>query len=53
MFRCCNCGKLFHEPLVVDEDRGEFWGAPCTERMYYSPCCTDDFEEVDDDEQNS
>ena len=53
--RCCNCGKLFDEDdiKVVNEDRGEFWGMPCTERMYYSPCCTDDFEDAyEDDEED-
>ena len=53
---CLGCGKLFDEEdiKVVEESRGEFWGFPCTERMYYSPCCTDDYddayEENEDDE---
>ena len=51
MFRCYKCGRLFEEPKIVYEPRGEFWGVPCTETMYYSPCCTDDFEEVDEEEE--
>jgi DNA-directed RNA polymerase subunit RPC12/RpoP len=46
MYRCCNCGNLFEEPKHVREDRGEFWGAPCSEDVTYSPCCGDDYEEV-------
>lgn len=47
-YRCCECGKIFDEKnvLTIEEDRGEFWGAPCTETCYYSPCCMWDFEEV-------
>ncbi len=54
VYRCCNCGKEFDadEVKIVEESRGEFWGMPCTERMYYSPCCTDSFEDVwEDDEE--
>ena len=45
--KCCNCGKLYDESdlIAVEEDRGEFWGSPCTETMYYSPCCRDYVEE--------
>ena len=45
---CLECGKVFEEDEIVyvDEDRGEFWGAPCTERVAYSPCCTADFDEA-------
>lgn len=48
LYRCCNCGRVFsdHEMKIVEESRGEFWGMPAFETMYYSPCCTDDFEEV-------
>ena len=48
MYRCCNCGNLFEESEImkIKEDRGEFWGFPCHETMYYSPCCMDDFEEA-------
>ena len=50
MFRCNCCGKIFYKPHMysVEEDRGEFWGVPCTETVYYSECpeCgeEDDFE---------
>ena len=47
-FRCCNCGKLFNHPKEVEESRGEFWGVPCFEKMYYSPCCDDDFEDAEE-----
>ena len=45
---CLECGEVFDEDEIVyvDEDRGEFWGAPCTERMSYSPCCEADFDEA-------
>lgn len=52
MCKCCNCGNIFHisEAKRVEESRGEFWGAPCYETLYYSPCCTDDFVDVEDEE---
>lgn len=45
--KCCNCGKLFEDEDAIreEEPRGEYWGVPCTETMYYSPCCHDDFED--------
>lgn len=55
MYRCLGCGKLFDADDVkkVEESRGEFWGFPCTEKMYYSPCCTGDYEEAyEDDEED-
>lgn len=54
-YRCCECGKIFDEDeiRVIEEDRGEYWGIPCYEKMYYSPCCLDDFEEAyEDDEED-
>lgn len=51
MYKCNCCGELFEEPEVisVEEDRGEYWGVPCSETMYYERCphCgeEDDFEE--------
>ena len=53
LYRCCNCGRVFEhsEMKVVEESRGEYWGIPCTERMYYSPCCTDDFENVYEEDE--
>ena len=40
MFKCNSCGKIFDEPYnySVEESRGEYWGIPCTETMYYSEC---------------
>lgn len=55
MYRCLGCGKLFDADDVkkVEESRGEFWGFPCTETMYYSPCCTDNFDDAyEDDEED-
>lgn len=50
MFRC-ECGAVFEHPKMVPESRGEFWGVPCWENMYYCPVCGDDcFDECDDEE---
>lgn len=53
MFKC-ECGHIFEEPKVVHESRGEFWGAPCWEKMYYCPhCgsdCFDEYDEYEDEE---
>lgn len=47
-YQCCNCGNIFNgsEIQEVQESRGEFWGMPAYETMYYSPCCTDSVVEV-------
>lgn len=49
MFRCCDCGRIYDsadELKKVEESRGEFWGIPCAETMYYCWCGSDDFEDV-------
>jgi len=38
----CECGAMFDEPKAVQESRGEFWGVPCSETMYYCPVCGDE-----------
>lgn len=45
--KCWSCGMLFDETDIVeeDEDRGEYGGSPCSEKMFYSPCCHDSFED--------
>lgn len=49
-FICNDCGALFGEPKAVQEDRGEFWGMPACETMYYCPHCgSDDFEEYEEE----
>lgn len=46
MYKCNDCGEVFDEPKYVQESRGEFWGAPCSETMAYCPHCeSEDFEE--------
>lgn len=54
MYRCLGCGKLFDvdDVRVEHESRGEFWGMPCTETMYYSPCCMDDFDDAYEDDED-
>lgn len=49
-YRCCECGHVFEEDelVAVEEEMGEFWGRPCTQTWYYSPCCKDDYEEYED-----
>lgn len=50
--KCCNCGRIFYENELVsiEESRGEFWGFPAYETCYYSPCCEEDWEYVDEEE---
>ena len=46
---CFDCGKTFDSAdlKAVQEDRGEFWGAPAFETMYYCPHCgSDQFDDV-------
>ena len=48
----CECGCEFDEPEEVREYRGEFWGTPAYETMYYCPACGDScFDEIKDDEE--
>lgn len=45
----CSRGHKFEEDemVVVEEDRGEFWGEPCSERYNACPICKDtDIEEI-------
>lgn len=46
--RCCECGHIFDEDELIaqEEDMGEYWGRPCTQTWYYSPCCMWDYENV-------
>ena len=48
MFKCIDCGNLFEEgeQAVWYEDRGEYWGVPCSERMTGCPVCKGDYEEA-------
>lgn len=50
-FVCDKCGKEFDWPKAVQEYRGEYWGVPSYETMYYSPCCEDDFTEITEEEE--
>lgn len=40
---CLDCGKRFNHFKRVEESRGEFWGIPCSETMYYCPHCGSDY----------
>jgi len=56
MLRCDDCGWIGHseELRAVQESRGEFWGVPAYETMYYCPVCgsecLDDYEEVQEED---
>ena len=45
MLRCADCGWIgtSEELRRVEEPRGEFWGIPCSETMYYCPACGSDY----------
>ncbi len=45
MYKCDCCGKLFEEPKMIAESRGEYWGMSCYEKIAVSPCCEEDFTE--------
>lgn len=48
MYRCIECGAIFEEgeEATWEEDRGEYWGVRCTERMSGCPYCKGGYEEV-------
>lgn len=51
MYKCNDCDAIFENPKCVSEYRGEYWGAPAYEDMYYCPeCGSDDYEEYREEE---
>lgn len=57
MIRCDNCGKIFEEPKIVQESRGEYFGRPAYEDWAVCPFCGDDdleydYEMEEDDEES-
>ena len=36
---CLDCEEVFKTPDTWEEDRGEFWGAPCSEHFEACPKC--------------
>ena len=48
MYKCLECGHLFEEGEQTswEEDRGEYWGSPCSEKMYGCPNCRGNFEKT-------
>ena len=53
MYKCIECGNLFEEgeQAVWYEDRGEFWGVPCSEKMTGCPKCHGEFDEATECEE--
>ena len=49
-YRCIDCEQEFDEPEKVQESRGEFWGMPAYETVYYCPYCGGDV--ADNDEED-
>lgn len=47
MYKCVDCGIVFENPESWLEDRGEFWGVSCSERVYGCPKCRGDYEEAE------
>ena len=50
MLKCYECGWVgdSSELRAVQESRGEFWGIPCSETVYYCPCCGSEYIDEDD-----
>ena len=48
MYKCYECDAVFEEPKTWEEDRGEFWGTPCTEKVSGCPKCRQAYGEVDE-----
>lgn len=47
-YKCLECGHIFEEGEKArwEEDRGEFWGTPCSETVDGCPVCKGDYEEI-------
>lgn len=49
MCKCENCGATFTEGKIINEYRGEYWGAPAYESIEVCPICGDDcIEDIND-----
>ena len=48
MYKCVDCGHVFEdgEQAVWNEDRGEYFGMPCSETMTGCPKCHGYYEEA-------
>ena len=46
MYKCIECEAIFEDPETWEEDRGEYWGVPCTETVSGCPKCRGGFEEA-------
>ena len=46
MYKCIECEAVFDEPKTWEEDRGEFWGFPCSETVSGCPECRGDYREA-------
>lgn len=47
-YKCLECGHIFEEGEQArwSENRGEYWGSPCSENMSGCPRCKGDYEET-------
>lgn len=45
MYCCLECGHIFDENDIAtwQEDRGEYWGVPCSESVSGCPQCGGDY----------
>lgn len=50
-YHCLECDREFDEPDEWEEDRGEFWGVPCSERMSGCPYCRGEYMTVEEYEK--
>lgn len=46
VYRCYECGNIFEIPKTWEEDRSQFWGMPCRERLSGCPECGGSYDEV-------
>ena len=48
MYKCLECGNLFEEgeEATWSENRGEFWGSPCSESVSGCPICKGEYEKT-------
>ena len=58
MLKCEDCGLTFDENEIAEwqEDRGEFWGQPCTQTLQGCPHCFSgaiiEYNDEDEDEDD-
>lgn len=51
MFICDCCGRVFEEPVEIEDSRGECFGFPSYELMLGCPYCGGSYQELEEEDE--